>query len=69
VGEVNECRAATLLAAQRDDRAESKLLQELAAEVAALPDAPSAVMPAELLRPVGQHFIPAPFATEDLITR
>lgn len=69
VGEVNECRAAALLAAQREDRADSKLLQELAAEVAALPDAPSAVMSAELLRPVGRHFIPAPFATEDLTPR
>lgn len=65
VGEVNECRAAVLLAAQRDDRADSKLLQELAAEVAALPDAPSAAMSAELLRPVGEHFIPAVFAADD----
>jgi hypothetical protein len=54
-----------LLAAQRDDRADSKLLQELAAEVAALPDAPSAAMSAELLRPVGEHFIPAVFAADD----
>jgi hypothetical protein len=69
VGEVNECRAAVLLAAQRADRADSKLLQELAAEVAALPDAPSAAMSAELLRPVGEHFIPAVFAADDLDTR
>jgi UDP-N-acetyl-alpha-D-muramoyl-L-alanyl-L-glutamate epimerase len=68
VGEVNECRAAALLAARRDDRADSKLLQELAAEVAALPDAPSAAVTAQLLRPVGEDFIPAPFATEDLLT-
>jgi hypothetical protein len=69
VGEVNECRAAVLLAARRGDRAESKLLQELAAEVADLPDAPSAAASAELLRPVGGHFIPAAFATEDLVAR
>jgi UDP-N-acetyl-alpha-D-muramoyl-L-alanyl-L-glutamate epimerase len=69
VGEVNECRAAALLAAQREDRADCKLLQELAAEVAALPDAPSAAASAQLLRPVGEHFIPAAFATEDLLIR
>ncbi len=66
VGEVNECRAAALLAARRGDRADSKLLQELAAEVVDLPDAPSAAAQADLLRPVGEHFIPALFATEDL---
>jgi hypothetical protein len=69
VGEVSECRAAALLAARRGDRADCKLVQELAAEVAALPDAPSAATPAELLRPVGGHFIPAAFAAEDLLVR
>jgi UDP-N-acetyl-alpha-D-muramoyl-L-alanyl-L-glutamate epimerase len=69
VGEVNECRAAALLAARRADRADTKLLQELAAEVADLPDAPPAGASADLLRPVGEHFIPAEFATEDLAGR
>jgi UDP-N-acetyl-alpha-D-muramoyl-L-alanyl-L-glutamate epimerase len=69
VGEVNECRAAALLAARHGDRADSKLLQELAAEVTDLPDAPSAAASADLLRPVGEHFIPAAFATEDLVPR
>jgi UDP-N-acetyl-alpha-D-muramoyl-L-alanyl-L-glutamate epimerase len=69
VGEVNECRAAALLAARRSDRTDSKLLQELAAEVADRPDAPSAAASADLLRPVGEHFIPAEFATEDLAGR
>jgi UDP-N-acetyl-alpha-D-muramoyl-L-alanyl-L-glutamate epimerase len=69
VGEVNECRAAALLAARRGDRADSKLLQELAAEVADLPDAPSAAASADLLRPVGEHFIPSAFVTEDLVSR
>jgi len=68
VGEVNECRAAVLLAARRADRADCKLLQELAAEVMARPDAPSEAMSAGLLRPVGKHFIPPQFATEDLLT-
>jgi hypothetical protein len=69
VGEVNECRAAVLLAARRADRADSKLLQELAGEVADLSDAPSAAASADMLRPVGEHFIPAAFATEDLADR
>jgi UDP-N-acetyl-alpha-D-muramoyl-L-alanyl-L-glutamate epimerase len=69
VGEVNECRAAALLAARRPDRANSKLLAELAAEVAALPDTPSSAASAALLRPVGAHFIPAAFAAEDLLVR
>lgn len=61
VGEVTECRAAALLAASRPDRAEDKLLQELAAEVAALPDAPVPGAVGELLRPIGQHWIPQVF--------
>ena len=59
VGEVSECRAAVLLAAQRDDRADASLLQELAREVASWPDAPDAADAAAMLRPVGQSFIPA----------
>ena len=58
VGEVTECRAAVLLAARRDDRAGSGLLQELAAEVAGWPDAPSEAEIAAMLRPVGRNFIP-----------
>jgi len=61
VGEANECRAALLLADQRDDRAGFPLLHELAAEVRALPGRPSAD---GLLQPVGEHFIPAPYAEE-----
>jgi hypothetical protein len=58
VGEVTECRAAVLMAARRDDRAGSGLLQELAAEVAGWPDAPSEAEIAGMLRPVGRNFIP-----------
>jgi hypothetical protein len=58
VGEVTECRAAVLLAARRDDRARSAFLQELAAEVAGWPDAPSEAEIAAMLRPVGRNFIP-----------
>jgi UDP-N-acetyl-alpha-D-muramoyl-L-alanyl-L-glutamate epimerase len=67
VGEVNECRAAVLLAARRDDRADCRLLQDLAAEVASWPDAPSAADAAAMLAPPGSEpgngqgetFIPA----------
>jgi hypothetical protein len=68
VGEVSECRAAVLLAAQRQDRARQRqdradqnLLQELAAEVAGWPDAPSEEDTAAMLRPVGQSFVPASY--------
>jgi UDP-N-acetyl-alpha-D-muramoyl-L-alanyl-L-glutamate epimerase len=59
VGEVSECRAAVLLAARRDDRAGHALLAELALEVAAWPDAPSAADAVAMLAPVGENFIPA----------
>ena len=59
VGEVTECRAAVLLAARRHDRVRPGLLQELAAEVAGWPDAPSDADAAAMLRPVGPNFIPA----------
>jgi UDP-N-acetyl-alpha-D-muramoyl-L-alanyl-L-glutamate epimerase len=59
VGEVSECRAAVLLAARRDDRAGGRLLQDLAAEVAGWPDAPTDAEAAAMLRPVGDSFVPA----------
>ena len=58
VGEVTECRAAVLLAARRDDRTDSGLLQDLAAEVAGWPDAPSQAETAAMLQSVGRTFIP-----------
>jgi len=64
VGEVGECRAAALLAAQRPDRAGTKLLQVLAAELDGLPQLTS---PAELLRPLGPHFVPDVYAPDDLL--
>jgi UDP-N-acetyl-alpha-D-muramoyl-L-alanyl-L-glutamate epimerase len=59
VGEVNECRAATLLAARRADRADSAVLQELALEVTGWPDAPSEAEATAMLAPVGENYIPA----------
>jgi UDP-N-acetyl-alpha-D-muramoyl-L-alanyl-L-glutamate epimerase len=64
VGEVNECRAAVLLAARRADRADCILLNELAAEVAARPDAPTDAEIAAMSRPVGESFVPASYALE-----
>ena len=64
VGEIGECRAAVLLASQRSDRTDDLLLRRLADEVAELPDLPAA---AQLLLPVGEHFIPDAYATEDLL--
>jgi UDP-N-acetyl-alpha-D-muramoyl-L-alanyl-L-glutamate epimerase len=62
VGEVNECRAAVLLAARRPDRADCALLQELAAEVASRPDAPAEAEIAAMRDPVGENFIPPAYA-------
>ena len=53
VGEVNECRAAVVLAARRPDRAGSALLAELAAEINGRPDAPTAAEIEAMRRPVG----------------
>jgi UDP-N-acetyl-alpha-D-muramoyl-L-alanyl-L-glutamate epimerase len=62
VGEVSECRAAVLLAARRADRADFPLLQELAAEVAGRPDAPTGAEIAAMRRPVGGNFVPPAYA-------
>jgi UDP-N-acetyl-alpha-D-muramoyl-L-alanyl-L-glutamate epimerase len=59
VGEVNECRAAVLLAARREDRSGNALLTELAGEVTSWPDAPSAADASAMLTPVSENFIPA----------
>jgi hypothetical protein len=62
VGEINECRAAVLLAARRADRANCALLRQLAAEVAGRPDAPTDAEIAAMRRPVGGNFVPAAWA-------
>src|SRR5215469_5123108 len=65
VGEVNECRAAVVLAARRPDRADCTLLQELAAEVTGRPDAPTEAEIESMRRPVGKNFIPAAYSFEE----
>jgi hypothetical protein len=62
VGEVNECRAAVVLAATRPDRAESALLQELAAEINGRTDAPTPVEIEAMRERIGDNFIPAAYA-------
>ncbi|MEZ5409475.1 MAG: hypothetical protein R2761_15710 [Acidimicrobiales bacterium] len=66
VGDVDECRVAIVLAADRPDRQDSALVQQLAAETRPL--IPGAVSPfAEaLLRPLSEHRIPAAHAPADL---
>jgi hypothetical protein len=64
VGDIDECRAALLLAAARPDRAAPGLLQTLAAELAGYPAPPD---PARLLAPIGAHFIPEAYAPADLL--
>ena len=62
---MDECRAATLLAAQREDRAGSELLARLRAGLAdTVPTDPTA-----LLSPRGTHRIPDRYAPTDLLVR
>jgi hypothetical protein len=65
VGEVNECRAAVVLAARRPDRTDTTLLKELAAEVTGRSDAPTAAEIEAMRRPVGASFIPASYSFEE----
>jgi UDP-N-acetyl-alpha-D-muramoyl-L-alanyl-L-glutamate epimerase len=65
VGEVNECRAAVVLAARRADRAGTALLQELAAEVTGRPDAPAEEEIEAMRHPVGASFVPAAYSLGD----
>jgi hypothetical protein len=65
VGDVDECRAATVLAERRADRAGNDLLARLRAELGnAAPADPDA-----LLQPRGTHRIPDRYAPPDLLVR
>jgi hypothetical protein len=65
VGEVNECRAAVVLAASRPDRRDTTLLQELAAGITGRPDAPTAAETEAMRHPVGASFVPARYSLGD----
>jgi len=65
VGEVNECRAAVVLASSRTDRADSPLLQELAAEITGRPDAPTQAEIEAMRKPVGRNFVPEAYCLQD----
>ena len=65
VGEVNECRAAVVLAASRPDRQGTTLLQALAAGVAGRPDAPTPAEAEAMRHPVGTSFVPEIYSFED----
>jgi hypothetical protein len=65
VGEVNECRAAAVLAAARPDRAGTALLRQLAAQITARPDAPTPAEIDAMKHPVGASFAPQRYAFED----
>ena len=68
VGDVEECRAAALLAAERTDRAGAGQLRRLRDEVALV----SGALPPDataLLTPRGPHHIPERYAPADLLVR
>jgi hypothetical protein len=66
VGEEGECRAAVRLAAGRPDRAGTKLLHALAAELGG-GSGGGGPAPAELLRPIGPHFVPDDYLPDDYL--
>ncbi|HEY1829457.1 MAG TPA: hypothetical protein VGG38_04340 [Acidimicrobiales bacterium] len=67
VGDVNECRSALSLTAERDDRRRNELIGQLRDLVAnaSRPDA----SPSDLLAPIGPHYIPKRYAPRDLLAR
>jgi hypothetical protein len=68
VGDVGECRAAVVSAAQRADRAGDELLGRLRAEVTRMSPAAHVGVDA-LLAPQGSHHIPERYAPADLLVR
>ncbi|TQN42699.1 hypothetical protein FHU33_2106 [Blastococcus colisei] len=62
VGDVGECRVALELAAARPDRAGNPVLAQLRAEQPAAPGPTN-----RYFAPMGEHFIEAPYAADDLL--
>ncbi len=67
VGDVGECRAAVRLAAAREDRQATPLLQTLLQELASF--SADDQDPSALLAPIGPHYIPERYAPPDLLVR
>ena len=65
VGDVDECRAAVALASLRSDRAATPVLRALVARLGS--DLPPDAAVERLLRPLGAHFVPDAYATDDLL--
>jgi hypothetical protein len=68
VGDIDECRAALALAADRDDRKDNQLLNALLEKLGPEHVA-SPVQAASLLKPAGPHYIPDRYAPPDLLVR
>ena len=66
VGDVDECQAAVILAADRPDRSTTALLHDLARELEPQRERIAAHIP-QLLRPIGAHFTPDDYATAALV--
>jgi len=62
VGDEEECRAAVLMAAGRPDRSGNQILEHLGAELGRAGSGTGRVD--ELLRPMGQHYIPDAYAPD-----
>jgi UDP-N-acetyl-alpha-D-muramoyl-L-alanyl-L-glutamate epimerase len=65
VGEVNECRAAVVLAAQRPDRADTPVLRALGDQLGDRVPTRDAIE--AMLHPVGEHHVPDAYTTSDLL--
>jgi hypothetical protein len=68
VGDTDECRAALMLAAQREDRSASAVLRRLRDELVGVMPAPGG-NGTSLLEPRGPHHIPDRYAPADLLVR
>jgi len=69
VGDVDECRVAVVLAADRPDRAQSALLQKLRTAVVNVDPSAATVSASTMLEPRGPHRIPERYAPPDLLVR
>jgi len=69
VGDVDECRVAVVLVANRPDRAQSALLQKLRTAVVDVDPSAATISAARMLESRGPHRIPERYAPADLLVR